>query len=213
MVSGIPKNYILTYAPILRVKMRKIYYGLANKITIARISLLPFMWVFAIYKHLNILAILLIICEIGDVLDGYFARKLKQESKFGAKLDGLADSLVYISISVWSFLIFPSIYIKNLPIVILLSIFAIFPIIISIIKFKKIIFFHLISSKLLASAIIISLLTLILFNNLLYYILPILSFVIIINSIERVIILLHQRKVIYEDIKSAFSLYKTKLKF
>ncbi len=193
--------------------MRKTKYSLANKITIARISLLPFMWVFAIYKYLNILAILLIICEIGDILDGYFARKLKQESKFGAKLDGLIDSLVYISIFVWSFLIFPGIYTKNLPIAIILSIFAVFPIIISIIKFKKIIFFHLISSKLLASAIIASFLTLMLFNNLLYYILPILSFMIIINSTERIIILLYQRKVIYENIKSAFSLHKIRLKF
>ena len=193
--------------------MRKIYHRLANKITIARISLLPFMWVFAIYKYLNILAILLIICEMADILDGYFARKLKQESKFGAKFDGLSDSLVYISIFAWSFLIFPHIYVKNLPIVIILFIFTIFPIFISTIKFKKIIFFQVISSKLLASAIMISFLTLILFNDLLYYILPILSFMIIINSIERIIILLYQRKVIYENIKSAFSLYKIRFKF
>lgn len=209
----IPKNYILIYTTALRRKMRKIDYGLADKITIARIFLLPFMWVFAMYKYLNVLAILLIIVEIGDILDGYVARKLKQESKFGAKLDALSDSLVYISIFVWSFLIFPDIYIKNLPIVMILLIFTILPIIISIIKFKKIISFHLISSKLLASTIILSFLTLILFNNLLYYILPILSFMIIINSIERVIILLYKRKVIYENIKSAFSLYKNKFKF
>lgn len=209
----IPKNYILIYTTALRRKMRKIDYGLADKITIARIFLLPFMWVFAMYRYLTVLAILLIIVEIGDILDGYVARKLKQESKFGAKLDALSDSLVYISIFVWSFLIFPDIYIKNLPIVMILLIFTILPIIISIIKFKKIISFHLISSKLLASTIIISFLTLILFNNLLYYILPILSFMIIINSIERVIILLYKRKVIYENIKSAFSLYKNKFKF
>lgn len=209
----IPKNYIPIYTAALRRKMRKIDYGLANKITIARIFFLPFMWVFAMYRYLTVLAILLIIVEIGDILDGYVARKLKQESKFGAKLDALSDSLVYISIFVWSFLIFPDIYIKNLPIVMILLIFTILPIIISIIKFKKIIFFHLISSKLLASTIIISFLTLILFNNLLYYILPILSFMIIINSIERVIILLYKRKVIYENIKSAFSLYKNKFKF
>lgn len=209
----IPKNYIPIYTAALRRKMRKIDYGLANKITIARIFFLPFMWVFAMYRYLTVLAILLIIVEIGDILDGYVARKLKQESKFGAKLDALSDSLVYISIFVWSFLIFPDIYIKNLPIVMILLIFTILPIIISIIKFKKIISFHLISSKLLASTIIISFLTLILFNNLLYYILPILSFMIIINSIERVIILLYKRKVIYENIKSAFSLYKNKFKF
>lgn len=209
----IPKNYIPIYTAALRRKMRKIDYGLANKITIARIFFLPFMWVFAMYRYLTVLAILLIIVEIGDILDGYVARKLKQESKFGAKLDALSDSLVYISIFVWSFLIFPDIYIKNLPIVMILLIFTILPIIISIIKFKKIISFHLISSKLLASTIILSFLTLILFNNLLYYILPILSFMIIINSVERVIILLYKRKVIYENIKSAFSLYKNKFKF
>ena len=212
MVIIMPQNYILTYTAALRRKMRKIDYGLSDKITIARISLLPFMWIFAVYKYLNVLAILLIIVEIGDILDGYVARKLKQESKFGGKLDALSDSLVYISIFVWSFLIFPDIYIKNLPIVTILLIFIILPIIISIIKFKKIIFFHLISSKLLASTIIASFLALILFNNLLHYILPILSFMVVINSVERVIILLY-KKVIYENIKSVFSLYKNKFRF
>ena len=40
--------------------------------------------------------ILYVVCGISDILDGFVARIMKQESKFGAKLDSIAD-IIFIS--------------------------------------------------------------------------------------------------------------------
>lgn len=189
--------------------MGKYNFSLADKITIARTLLLPLMWAFAILNYVNALIILLIIDRIGDIADGYIARRLKQESKFGAKLDAISDIAVYMSIFLWSFLIFPDIYLKNFEAAALLLFFIILPAIISLIRFNKVILFHLISSKILAGLIVASFLALIWqqYDILLPFLL-FLSVTIIFNSIERIIILLSKRKVIYEDIKSVFGLYE-----
>src|SRR3989338_8370376 len=142
-------------------KMGKYNLSLADKITIGRILLLPFMWAFAILNYVNALIILLIIDRIGDIVDGYIARRLKQESKFGGKLDALSDMAVYMSIVLWSFLIFPDIYLKNFGAAALLLFFIILPAIISLIRFNEVILFHLISSKILAGLIVASFLALI----------------------------------------------------
>ena len=189
--------------------MGKYNLSLADKITIARILLLPFMWAFAILNYVNALIILLIINRIGDIADGYIARKLKQESEFGGKLDALSDMAVYMSIVLWSFLIFPDIYLKNLDAAALLLFFIILPAIISLIRFNEIMFMHLISSKILAGLIVASFLALIWQQqDILPPFLLLLIATIIFNSIERVIILLSKRKVIYDNIKSVFGLYE-----
>ena len=189
--------------------MGKYNLSLADKITIARALLLPFMWAFAILNYVNALIILLIINRIGDIADGYIARKLKQESEFGGKLDALSDMAVYMSIVLWSFLIFPDIYLKNLDAAALLLFFIILPAIISLIRFNEIMFMHLISSKILAGLIVASFLALIWQQqDILPPFLLLLIATIIFNSIERVIILLSKRKVIYDNIKSVFGLYE-----
>ena len=189
--------------------MGKYNLSLADKITIARALLLPFMWAFAILNYVNALIILLIINRIGDIADGYIARKLKQESEFGGKLDALSDMAVYMSIVLWSFLIFPDIYLKNLDAAALLLFFIILPAIISLIRFNEIMFMHLISSKILAGLIVASFLALIWQQqDILPPFLLLLIATIIFNSIERIIILLSKRKVIYDNIKSVFGLYE-----
>ena len=189
--------------------IRRCNWSLADKITIARMLLFPFMWAFAILNYANALIILLITDRIGDIADGYIARRLKQESKFGGKLDALSDMAVYMSIVLWSFLIFPDIYLKNLDAAALLLFFIILPAIISLIRFNEVILFHLISSKILGGLIAASFLALIWQQHgILPPFLLLLSAIIIFNSIERIIILLSKRKVIYEDIKSVFGLYE-----
>ena len=80
--------------------------NLANLISFLRILLIPFI-LFTSITHsqgLNYLAsFIFLIASLTDFLDGYLARRLKLESKFGANLDLIADkllvsiSLIYIS--------------------------------------------------------------------------------------------------------------------
>ena len=72
-----------------------------NGLTILRLLLgLPI--VFALSNDKNdIFIILLTIGAFSDFLDGYFARKYKHHSAFGAKLDPLADKILLLGPMIW----------------------------------------------------------------------------------------------------------------
>lgn len=84
--------------------------GLANKITIIRIMLVPFLAACFIYydQSLDILRYaalgIFIVCGITDAVDGYVARSFYQKTKLGKMLDPLADKILiitsYIALSV-----------------------------------------------------------------------------------------------------------------
>ncbi len=70
--------------------------GLANKITITRILLVPFFLYMLWEKNITPSLILFSIIMFGDILDGYVARKFKEVSKLGTVLDSVADRIVMI---------------------------------------------------------------------------------------------------------------------
>jgi len=73
---------------------------LPNSLTLARVALIP---VFILVFYLpwswgqTAAAVIFVLASITDGLDGYFARKLKQTSSFGAFLDPVADKLLVAS--------------------------------------------------------------------------------------------------------------------
>ncbi|MFN7138810.1 MAG: CDP-alcohol phosphatidyltransferase family protein [Limisphaerales bacterium] len=76
----------------------------ANKVTIARILLIPVFVVETIYYtrggdelHRFIGLIAFAVAAISDGIDGYIARRYNQKSELGAILDPLADKLLLIS--------------------------------------------------------------------------------------------------------------------
>lgn len=71
--------------------------NLANKLTIARILLVPVFMIFLLNKipyGVPIAAGIFIIAAITDTLDGYIARKNNQITNFGKFMDPLADKLL-----------------------------------------------------------------------------------------------------------------------
>jgi CDP-diacylglycerol--glycerol-3-phosphate 3-phosphatidyltransferase len=72
--------------------------NLQNKITIMRIVCSVFI---VLPKPFTLLFwILYIVCGISDILDGFVARSMKQESEFGAKLDSIADIIFISSVTI-----------------------------------------------------------------------------------------------------------------
>lgn len=71
--------------------------NLANKITIVRIALIPFIvWLMSLDHYTaHISALILFVIAAGtDKLDGYIARKYQQVTALGKLLDPLADKLL-----------------------------------------------------------------------------------------------------------------------
>ena len=121
---------------------------ISNQITLVRLSLLPFMW-FLILKNypLYYVGILLIICGVTDVLDGYLARKLNQVTELGSRLDSWADNLLVISAILWTALRMPEIFTENLFLMFTaLGFYGIF-LLVGAVKFHRFANLHLYLSK------------------------------------------------------------------
>lgn len=76
-------------------------------LTLGRIVICPiFLVIYLFYAKMGIsitlmpylLLILLVICELSDVFDGFFARRQKQVTELGKILDPMADSIVRVSV-------------------------------------------------------------------------------------------------------------------
>ena len=94
---------------------------LANKITIARILLIPLFALFAIYYGRSVeqgrpeewqrwaAVIVFLVAAVTDGLDGWVARRLGQRSPLGAVLDPIADkgllltAIITLSLSKWTY--------------------------------------------------------------------------------------------------------------
>jgi len=78
----------------------------ANKISVFRILSVPFFIASLHYAHeleyLRIVALgIFVLAVISDAVDGYIARRSKQQSRAGAILDPLADKLLLVSAFVY----------------------------------------------------------------------------------------------------------------
>lgn len=69
----------------------------ASWVTCARLALAPVIWLLALHGAGRLVGICLILAAATDVLDGYLARRLHQESTAGARLDALADTALLVS--------------------------------------------------------------------------------------------------------------------
>ena len=78
-----------------------------------RVLLIPVLWVLALLGEGRLLGLGLLLAGATDYLDGLLARRLKQESAAGARLDALADNLLLVSATMWPGLLYPQILRDN----------------------------------------------------------------------------------------------------
>jgi len=95
--------------------------SLANKITLARIILIPIFIIFMVLpvRYGNyIAAIIFSIAAITDILDGYFARHMHETSVLGKFLDPLADKLIITAALI---ILLENGTISSIPVILILS--------------------------------------------------------------------------------------------
>jgi len=71
--------------------------NLANKISIARIILIPFFILSIVYSRTGLALIFFTLAIISDGVDGFIARTFKQKTRLGTILDPTADKLLLLS--------------------------------------------------------------------------------------------------------------------
>jgi len=80
------------------VKIPRFIFNTPNLLSLSRIVLIPLL-IYLLYMKLWLAALILFaIASLTDMLDGWSARKLNQESDFGVFIDPLADKFLVISV-------------------------------------------------------------------------------------------------------------------
>ncbi len=86
--------------------------------------------------------ILLTFALLTDALDGYVARKYKQVTEFGAKLDSWSDFALYMSVLVCAWLLWPDMIRREAPYMALLFVSYIAPIVFGHAKYGRFTRYH-----------------------------------------------------------------------
>jgi CDP-diacylglycerol--glycerol-3-phosphate 3-phosphatidyltransferase len=55
----------------------------------------------------ELFTVLFLVTAVSDAIDGYLARRWKSTTKFGARIDSIADYLFFGSVPIWIFLALP----------------------------------------------------------------------------------------------------------
>lgn len=127
--------------------MKGFFSSVANWFTLSRAICVPVLWFLALEKMPVLFGFVFAWAGVSDALDGFFARKLHQASKFGSWFDSFADNLVSVSVIFWFWLLIPEFVHTHLTVVLLVFFIFILNLLISFCKFKRMPVYHAYSSK------------------------------------------------------------------
>ncbi len=180
--------------------------NLPNAVTLFRILLIPVLFILITQKQTPVFTILLVIAGLCDGVDGFLARRLKQQTKFGTKFDSITDLLYFLSVAIWFWMLFPNIVAQNKTLLFSLLILTCMHYAYSLIKFKTITSYHLYSTKILVGLLYLFFIYWLVFgfNNLLFTILIVLACLVVLENFV-VSILLKTEK---QNLKSLLDVVK-----
>lgn len=155
-----------------------------NILSIIRILLCPAL---LLITENNLMLITLIIgIGLTDILDGYFARKFNCQSQFGSQLDSLGDMLFFIMLLAYVIVYKRYVLIENKKLLMCVVVVKCIPLIIGMIKYKKLVFIHTILNKLSGIMVVIGVITIITFE--IHIIMIYVLFFILLAGIEEILI-------------------------
>lgn len=194
---------------MLTNKLNSLYKNLPNIISLIRILMVPVLIYLAVAQQAMTFIVVLIFTALTDALDGFLARRLKLVSELGAQLDSWGDFLVYSSMGISSWLLWPDIFYRELIyIVIIIGCFTL-PVLIGLIKFRTFISYHTLSTKI---AVVLSIIAyILLFTELLDWPVRVAAVFCLYAATEEIlIILISNNKII--NVKSIWHVIKEKQK-
>jgi len=125
-------------------------YSIPNLLSLLRLALVPVLVALAIAGQINWFLALLAISLTSDMLDGYLARKLRQTSELGARLDSWGDMLTYAAMILGLYLIWPSIFQDQAPYLFAAMLSYILPVALALNRFGSFPSYHTWGAKLAA---------------------------------------------------------------
>ncbi len=118
-----------------------------NILSAYRLTAIPVIIFFIITGKESLYFIFMIINLLTDLLDGFLARRLKQETELGAKLDAFADNFTYLFAFIGIFVFKLDDIRPHLVSFIIMMVMLVSTVIIALIKFRKFPSYHLYSGQ------------------------------------------------------------------
>lgn len=119
----------------------------ANLLTAFRLVAAPVLLIFAWFEYPIAFLVLLAISFFTDVLDGYVARRLGQISSFGSRLDTWSDVVIYSTIAMSSWWLWPDTVREQAFYIMIVIASLLLPAVVGGLKFKTITSYHTWSAK------------------------------------------------------------------
>ncbi len=119
-----------------------------NLVSLVRILMAPILMFLAFSQQPNWYIIALIATGFTDVLDGYLARRLNQVTEMGAHLDSWGDFVVYSTMALCAWILWPEILLQEGWYFSLIVASFTLPVVVGLLKFKSITSYHTWSVKL-----------------------------------------------------------------
>ena len=123
-------------------------YNLPNLVSLIRILMAPVLLYFAIKQQPYWFIGVLLFAEFTDVLDGFLARTLNQITELGSHLDSWGDFVIYTTMAVCAWILWPDILQRELLYFIIIVLSFTVPSLAGYIKFRQFTSYHTWSVKL-----------------------------------------------------------------
>ena len=116
--------------------------NMPNLISLLRLVSAPLLLWLAWHAYSRAVLMVLIVSFASDALDGYLARRLGQTSEFGARLDSVSDFVLYLTIPLIGWWLWPDIVRRELPYFIAVIASTILPPLVGYCKFHTATSYH-----------------------------------------------------------------------
>ena len=171
---------------------RQDIYNLPNLVSSFRILIAPLMFYFAFQKMESWFLAALLFSGFTDVVDGFLARRLKQITTLGSHLDSWGDFVIYSTMAICAWIIWPDIVKQEILYFGLILFSFLLPIWIGLVKFGRITSYHTWSVKL---AVFFSFIGYVaLFSNFASWPIKLASYLCVYAGIEEILITLVMRR-------------------
>ena len=117
-------------------------YNLPNLVSFIRLLMAPVLLMLAIRQQPTWFLLALLFTEFTDVLDGFLARRLNQITELGSHLDSWGDFVIYSTITVCAWLLWPDIVREQIIWISIIVISLVAPVIVGLIKLHALTSYH-----------------------------------------------------------------------
>ncbi len=179
------------------------WLNIPNSLSGFRLILAPFLLYLAWIGRPNLFLALLVVSLLSDSMDGFLARRLKEESELGAKLDTFGDFTNYMIVPLCAWWLWPEIVKREAYFFITVIVAYLVSKIIGLIKFNKLPSYHTWGAKI--AAVLMSIAVIFLFIADIAWPFRSVTIFIIFVALEDIMITLHLSE-LRSDIRSFWGL-------